>query len=140
MIVVCDASVVVAALVDAGAAGEWATGRMAGASLAAPATLQAEVASVLRRHERAGVLGGGQAAQAHADLVALPVESWPYAPLAPRVWGCAPTSRRTTRAMRRWPRSLTRRSRRSTRAWLARPRARVGCSIRECQRENLSKW
>jgi predicted nucleic acid-binding protein len=80
-----DASAVVAALVDAGEIGRWAALALGG-SIAGPATLPFEVANVLRRHERAGLLSPGDAAQAHADLVALAIEYWPYEPLAPRCW------------------------------------------------------
>ena len=86
MIVVCDASVVVAALVDAGPAGEWAPGRVAGGRPAAPDILRAEAARLLEYHERTGRLTPDQAAQAHADLLALPLETWPYELLAERAW------------------------------------------------------
>ena len=83
---VCDASAVIALLTDAGPGGTWATAALSGAALAAPTLLAFECANVLRRLERAGRLGPDQAAQAHADLLALPVEPWPYAVLGTRVW------------------------------------------------------
>jgi predicted nucleic acid-binding protein len=85
-LVVCDASAVVALLLDAGPAGRWATSTLSGADLAAPALLRFEAANILRRHEMAGLVSADQAAQAHADLVDLAVEQWPHEVLAPRVW------------------------------------------------------
>lgn len=66
---VCDASAVVALLVDDGPDGSWAAAALTGASPIAPTLLPFEVANVLRRHELAGVLGPDQTAQAHADLL-----------------------------------------------------------------------
>lgn len=84
--VVCDASAVVAVLLDAGPGGQWATRAVAGSDLAAPALLRFEAANVIRRHEAAGLASTDQAAQAHADLLDLPVEEWPYSVLAARAW------------------------------------------------------
>lgn len=86
MSVVCDASVVVAALTDVGAAGQWAVSRLYGQRLAVPALLPVEVANALRRLERASRISPDQAAQAHADMLGLAVELWPYEALADRVW------------------------------------------------------
>lgn len=83
---VCDASALVAVLVDGGPAGQWATARLAGADLAAPHLVLFEAANILRRHELAGLVSADQAAQAHADLVDLTIELWPYDLLASRVW------------------------------------------------------
>ena len=83
----CDASVLVAMLVDGGPAGQWATSVMTSAGgLLAPHLALFEVANILRRHEMAGLITDDQAAQAHADLLALPIELWPYEPLAARAW------------------------------------------------------
>lgn len=84
--VVCDASAVVALLLDAGADGRWATKALTGADLAAPSLLPFEVANIVRRHELAELISPDQAAQAHADLLDLVIEHWPYELLAPRVW------------------------------------------------------
>jgi predicted nucleic acid-binding protein len=73
-------------LVDSGAEGEWATQQLTGAKLVAPALLAFEAATILRRHELAGLIGRDQAQQAHADLVDLDIEEWPYHSLAPRAW------------------------------------------------------
>jgi predicted nucleic acid-binding protein len=84
--VVVDASVVAAALVDGGADGAWAADLLAGETLAAPALMPVEVASVLRRASAAGRVSGDVASQAHADLLDLRVELFPYAAVAARVW------------------------------------------------------
>jgi predicted nucleic acid-binding protein len=84
--IVCDSSALVAALVDAGPAGRWATAAITGTELIAPHLAVFEVANVLRRHELAGLIGGDQAAQAHADLLDLAIELWPYDLLALRAW------------------------------------------------------
>jgi predicted nucleic acid-binding protein len=83
---VCDASAVVALLLDAGPAGRWVAELIAGGELAAPSLLAFECSNIIRRHELAGLVGADQAAQAHADLLALPVEHWPYELLGLRVW------------------------------------------------------
>lgn len=83
---VCDASAVVAMLLDEGAEGTWAAEAMIGADLVAPALMPFEAANVIRRQEMAGTVSSDQAAQAHADLLDLDVERWPYDLLAPRAW------------------------------------------------------
>lgn len=84
--VVCDASAVVAVLLDAGPDGRWATDALTGADLAAPSLLQFEAANIIRRHELAAFITADQAAQAHCDLLDLDIEQWPYGLLAPRAW------------------------------------------------------
>lgn len=82
-----DSSALIAFLADSGAAGQWATTRIGEATaLAAPALLPFEAANILRRHEAADLLAQDQAAQAHADLLALDVELWPHHLLAARAW------------------------------------------------------
>jgi predicted nucleic acid-binding protein len=83
---VVDASMVVAALVDRGADGRWAEPLLASDSLAAPHLLMAEAANILRRSALAGAITADQASLAHADLLDLRVELFPYAPFASRVW------------------------------------------------------
>lgn len=87
MTLVVDASVVVAALVDSGPDGTWADRVVGSDDLAAPHLMPAEVASVLRRAERAGAISADTATLAHTDLLALTVELFPYEPYADRVWG-----------------------------------------------------
>lgn len=84
--VVCDASTLTALLVDGGPDGTWATEAFNGADLAAPSLVDFETAHILRRHELAGLISPDQAAQAHADLLDLAIERWPYELVAPRAW------------------------------------------------------
>lgn len=84
--VVCDASAVVAVLLDSGSDGKWATTQLADADLFAPALLPYECANIVRRQELSGAISSDQAAQAHADLLDLAVELWPYELLSTRAW------------------------------------------------------
>ncbi|QGH70014.1 type II toxin-antitoxin system VapC family toxin [Pseudactinotalea sp. HY158] len=88
--VVCDASAVVALLLDSGADGRWSTDALIGADLHAPTLLPFEVANILRRHELAGLVTSDQASAAHADLLGLAIEQWPYELLGPRAWQLRP--------------------------------------------------
>jgi predicted nucleic acid-binding protein len=83
---VVDASLVVAALVDSGPIGRWAESVLTSQPLAAPHLLPVEVANILRRAVLAGDLSDDLAALAHADLLALRVDLFPYDAVAPRVW------------------------------------------------------
>lgn len=85
-VAVCDASAVVALLLDSGPDGQWATAKLTGATLAAPSLLHFEAANIVRRHETAKLVSADQAAQAHADLLDLTIEEWPYELLGRRVW------------------------------------------------------
>lgn len=84
--VVCDASALIAVLLDSGPDGRWATAMLTDADLLAPHLMAFEASNVIRRHELAGMVSPDQAAQAHADLVDLEIEQWPFDLLAPRVW------------------------------------------------------
>jgi len=84
--VVCDASALVALLLDGGPDGRWVAEALAGADIAAPSLVAFESANIIRRHELAGLISADQAAQAHADLLDLAIEHWPYELLAPRSW------------------------------------------------------
>jgi predicted nucleic acid-binding protein len=88
--VIVDASIVAAALIDPGPTGGWAESVLASNALAAPHLMPAEVASVLRTASLAGDISADAAALAHADLLALRVELFPYAPFAERVWELRP--------------------------------------------------
>lgn len=81
-----DASVVVAALVDAGPVGLWAESVLREGGLAAPHLMVVEVANILRRATAAGRISTDVGALTHADLVGLRVELFPYAFFAARVW------------------------------------------------------
>ena len=83
---VCDASAVVTVLLDSGLDGAWLTQRLATADLFAPALLPFECSKVIRRHENGGLISSDQAAQAHADLLDLPMGLVPYESFAQRVW------------------------------------------------------
>jgi predicted nucleic acid-binding protein len=83
---VIDGSFVVAALVDGGREGTWADALLGGDTLAAPHLMPVEVANILRRAVRSGELTGDAASMAHADLLALRIDLFPYAPLASRIW------------------------------------------------------
>ena len=76
----------VAALVDSGPGGAWAEGVLASDDLAAPHLMPAEVANILRRAAAAGHISQDTASLAHADLLDLRVELFPYVPFAWRIW------------------------------------------------------
>jgi predicted nucleic acid-binding protein len=84
--VVIDSSAVVALLADAGQAGQWVEAVTASAGLFAPELLPFEVSNILRRHALAGILDASAATLAHADLVALPIDLYPYEIVANRAW------------------------------------------------------
>ena len=84
--VVVDASALVTVLLDVGDTGDWLARRLAPAELFAPALVTFECSNVLRRHELGGLISPDQAAQAHADLVDLPIELFTYGVLAQRIW------------------------------------------------------
>ena len=86
MKLVVDASVLVAALVDGGSDGDWAAAVLADQELVAPHLMPIEVANILRRATLAGDITQDVASLAHADLLDLRVELWPYALLAERCW------------------------------------------------------
>lgn len=73
-------------LLDSGADGTWASAAISAADLAAPALVLWETANVIRRQELAGRTSSDQAAQAHADLIELRIELWPYELLGVRAW------------------------------------------------------
>jgi predicted nucleic acid-binding protein len=83
---VIDASLVVSALVDSGDTGRWAEARLASGPLSAPHLMPVEVTNILRRAAAKGEITQDVAAMAHADLLDLRVELFPYAPFASRVW------------------------------------------------------
>jgi predicted nucleic acid-binding protein len=83
---VVDASLVVSALVDGGDTGTWAESLLASGPLSAPHLMPAEVTNILRRAAAKGEITQDVASMAHADLLDLRVELFPYAPFAPRVW------------------------------------------------------
>ena len=83
---VVDASVLVAALVDSGHAGQWAEDVLAEGPLAGPELALVEASNILRRLEHAGEISRLEATSAHRDLLRLALELFPFAPFAERVW------------------------------------------------------
>jgi predicted nucleic acid-binding protein len=83
---VVDASVVVAALIDIGAEGQWAEQVLTSDDLAAPHLLLAEAGNILRRLALHGEVSDDAAALAHADLIDLRVALFPYQLDGWRVW------------------------------------------------------
>lgn len=83
---VLDSSALVALLADAGPSGSWVAATSSGATLAAPELALFETANILRRQELVGELAPVEGTLAHADLIGLPLQLWPYLPLAPRIW------------------------------------------------------
>jgi len=83
---VCDASALIALLLDFGPDGSWVAETIADATLVAPALATWEAANIIRRQELAGIVSSDQAAQAHVDLLDLAIELWPYELLSRRAW------------------------------------------------------
>ena len=85
-IAVVDSSVLVAAVIDAGDTGRWAEERLVGAQIAAPHLALAEASNILRRAGLAGDVSQEEASLAHADLMQVEIELFPFEPLGSRVW------------------------------------------------------
>lgn len=85
-VIVVDAAVVLAALVDDGESGHVARARLSGERLVAPQLLDLEVLSVLRRLERGGRLHPARSLQAVTDLGALAIRRVAHTPLRMRCW------------------------------------------------------
>ena len=75
---VVDASVLAVALADDGPDGDAARSRLRGETLAAPELVDLEVASVLRRQDRAGLLDTRRANLALTDLAAASARLTPF--------------------------------------------------------------
>jgi predicted nucleic acid-binding protein len=89
--VVIDASTMVAALLNADAAGRWARDLASSGALVAPQLLAAEVASTLRRHVLTGALTATDGALALEEMSDLAVDLVPFDPLRSRVWALRET-------------------------------------------------
>ncbi len=83
---VLDSSAIVALLVDGGFIGDWVASTAGDGMLAAPALALFETANILRRQQLAGRLERIEATFAHQELLSLPLQLWPYQPLAERAW------------------------------------------------------
>lgn len=86
MTIVCDASVVVAALLDSSDLGRFADSILVGGGLVGPHLLPAEVCSALRRLSSSGAMSDTVASQGVASVLALDVALVPFGPYAQRVW------------------------------------------------------
>lgn len=86
MSTVVDASILIAALVDAGAHGEWAEDVLSAGSLHAPELARVEATNILRRLERAKQISTAEANAAQDDLMLLNLELFSFDPFADRVW------------------------------------------------------
>jgi predicted nucleic acid-binding protein len=84
--VVVDASVLVAALIDTGARGNWAEDILISGSLHAPELVRAEATNILRRLERAKQISTAEANAAQDDLMQLGIETFGFDPFAERIW------------------------------------------------------
>ena len=73
-------------MADDGPDGDTARARLRGETLAAPELVDLEVASVLRRQNRAGMLDNRRAELAMTDLAALPMHRAAHLALLPRCW------------------------------------------------------
>ena len=85
MSIVVDASVALRLLLRTGADDDLRS-LVATEDLHAPALVDVEVASGLRRLAAAGSLSADRAAEALADLGVLGVDRYPHTPLLPRIW------------------------------------------------------
>lgn len=83
---VLDASVVVAALLDSGELGAWAEACVAEHDLVAPHLMMVEASNQLRRGVLTRAVATAEGTAAHRDLVRIPMELFPFAPFAARVW------------------------------------------------------
>lgn len=83
---VLDASAAVAMLADAGPGGQWVESTVQDRPLLAPHLMLFEAANILRRQAASGFIDVSAATLAHADLVSLPIDLFPYAVVAERAW------------------------------------------------------
>ncbi len=85
--IVVDASVVLEVLLQTPAA-RRISGRIfdVGETLHAPHLLDVEIAQVLRRYARSGVISADRGAEALADLAELPLHRYPHFIFLPRIW------------------------------------------------------
>ncbi|TVQ45002.1 MAG: PIN domain-containing protein [Gammaproteobacteria bacterium] len=86
MTLVVDASVLVAASVDAGQPGAWAIEVITQQPLYAPHLVLVEATNVLRRLVQAGRLEQLEATEAARDLNRFGLRLLPFTPFAERVW------------------------------------------------------
>ena len=86
IVVVLDASVLVAAAIDDSPEGRWADELVTADQLAAPHLALVEATNILRRLEQSARVPADQADAARRDLVRLDLELFPFEPFADRIW------------------------------------------------------
>ena len=86
MTLVVDSSALAASLAYSDEDARWAQTILANDDLAGPHLLPAEVANILRRAALHGDLSRVSAGLAHQELLELPLNLFPYEPLARRIW------------------------------------------------------
>jgi predicted nucleic acid-binding protein len=85
-VIVVDASALLEVLLRTDASDAIEARLFGGETLHAPHVLDLEVAQVLRRYERAGILGARRALQALDDLASFRIERYPHHLFLPRAW------------------------------------------------------
>jgi predicted nucleic acid-binding protein len=85
-VLVVDASVIAPTVADGGPDGVRYRQRLGGEQVAAPDLLRIEVLSVIRRQLHSRTIDATQAEQAVTDLLDLPINVYPTAPLLLRSW------------------------------------------------------
>lgn len=86
MSIIVDASVLVAAAIDAGPNGKWAEQVVSSDSIHGPEIVLAETVNILRRLELAQQVTTFEASSAFQDCMQLRIECYPFEPFAERVW------------------------------------------------------
>lgn len=81
----------IAALVDTGAEGDWAVHILSRGSLHAPELARVETVNVLRRQEQAKRISEPEAGAAFEDFMRLAIELHPFESFAARVWALGRT-------------------------------------------------
>lgn len=85
-VIIADASIVLPFLLDETEQGKSIRARLRGESVASPAVVDLEVLSAMRRLVASGEIPAERAARAALELVELPIERAPHAPLLGRCW------------------------------------------------------
>ena len=83
---VIDASIFISALVGLDQDSKWAESEISDIPLSCPELALAEATNILRRMEASGRISSLDAAKAHAELLQLDVELYPFTPFAERIW------------------------------------------------------
>jgi predicted nucleic acid-binding protein len=86
MTLVVDASVLVAALLDTGATGQWAESVIENEMIVAPELVMVETMNILRQLERAKEISPLEANLVQQDFMRLDIQLFPFNPFAERIW------------------------------------------------------